>query len=614
MLIYSTYGFEGDILILNNVVIIDSGLSKVFLERNRGKIVEYKVFCNKNSIFDVAGHGTAVAGIMLSINPNINLSMYKIFDDKLVQDERILILALKYLLESDMSGAIIHMSLGMNFYNRNVYELLQGITLNGNVIVSAFDNDGCISYPAAFDLAIGVESSELCAKPNDFFVPENAIIDVFSKGGIHKVVDIHNKFALKTGNSLSAAYVSAYLSFMSGSLNKKKALEYLKNVSSYISKNKDKQEFNIVSYGAFNELSKIKRAALFPYNKEIKNVIRFSNHLTFEVTDVYTSKYLGNLGRTITSDQKEYVIKSINELDHNCFDTLIMGHLNILEGISKKNIKEEVIRDCLKNRKNIFMLDGKYLDKYYEAFKEQGNFIYSPTLSKMAARNNSKMYKIKSPVISIFGTSTKQGKYTLQIMLRNLFMESGYKVAQISTEPIGELFGMDATIPFGFESNNDLSSKEFILLINSKLHELDVNEPDLIFIGSQSHTIPAGFNNYSNLAIRQIEYLIAVNADAALLCVNTYDDIAYIKRTIGVIENMTQTKVLCLIIFPFEYNDNWKGLSENVIRVSQEELASTAANMKQLLKLPVYDLDNKMDIFNIGEIIVDFFSGRDGDV
>ncbi len=602
----------GDILTLNKVVIIDSGLSEIFLEENKDKIEEYKDFCGENNIFDVAGHGTAVAGIILTINKNVKLSMYKIFDYRLVQEERILILSLEYLQKSDISDAIIHMSLGVNYYNKNIYELLKGIAIKGNIIVAAFDNDGCISYPAAFDFVIGVESSELCAKPSDFFVPDNAVIDVFSKGGIHRVVDRHNKFVLKTGNSLSAAYVSAYLSFISGSLNKKRALEYLKNISTYI--NVDKQEFNIISYGAFYELTRIKKAALFPYNKEIRNILRFSDQLTFDITDVYTSKYLGNLGRTVESDKKEYVVKSINNINYNNFDTLIIGHLNILEGISKKDIKEEVISDCLRNRKNIFMLDGKYLDKYYEVFKEQGNFIYSPTLSKKAAENNSKMYKIKSPVISIFGTSSKQGKYTLQIMLRNLFLESGYKVAQISTEPIGELFGMDATIPFGFESNNDLSSKEFILLVNSKLHELDVREPDLIFIGSQSYTIPVGYNNYNNLAIRQIEYLIAVNADAALLCVNAYDDIEYIKRTIGVIENMTQTKVLCLIIFPFEYNDNWKGLSEKIKRVSHERLISSVANMKQFLKLPVFILDNEMDILNIGGIIIDFFSGRDGDV
>ena len=93
---------------------------------------------------------------------------------------------------------------------------------------------------------------------------------------------------------MSAAYVSAYLSFISGSLNKKRALEYLKNISTYI--NVDKQEFNIISYGAFYELTRIKKAALFPYNKEIRNILRFSDQLTFDITDVYTSKYLVNLG------------------------------------------------------------------------------------------------------------------------------------------------------------------------------------------------------------------------------------------------------------------------------------------------------------------------------
>lgn len=549
-----------------------------------------------------------MAGIINRINKNVDLFVFKIFDDSLVQKEQVLILVLKYILESNISDAIIHMSFGINYYNKQIYELLKEIYSNNNLIVSAYDNMGCISYPAVFDFTIGVESSELCTKPSDFFIPENAIIDVFSKGGIHKVVDIHNKYVLKTGNSLSAAYVSAYLSFMGGVLNKKKALEYLNKVSTYMNEQTNGYEFNIKSYDAFNNLSSIKKVALFPYNKEIKNILRFSELLTFKVTEIYTSKYLGDLGRIIESRTGKYVIKSINKMDFDNFDTLIMGHLNILEGISKKNIKEKIIIECLQRKKNLFMLDGRYLDKYYEAFKSQGNFIYSPTLSKKAAENNSKMYKIKSPVVSIFGTSTKQGKYTLQLMLRDLFLKSGYKVAQISTEPIGELFGMDATIPFGFESNNDLSSKEFILSINSILHDLDIEDPDLIIIGSQSHTIPIKNDNYSTLAIRQIEYLIAVNADAALLCVNENDDIYYIKRTIDVIEGMTQTKVLCLIVFPFEFNNNWRGLTEKVTRISQKRLEDSSAKMMSLFKLPVFILDKKSDILQVGDLIINFLS------
>lgn len=102
--------------------------------------------------------------------------------------------------------------------------------------------------------------------------------------------------------------------------------------------------------------------------------------------------------------------------------------------------------------------------------------------------------------------------------------------------------------------------------------------------------------------------MIAVNADAALLCVNENDDIYYIKRTIDVIEGMTQTKVLCLIVFPFEFNNNWRGLTEKVTRISQKRLEDSSAKMMSLFKLPVFILDKKSDILQVGDLIINFLS------
>jgi uncharacterized NAD-dependent epimerase/dehydratase family protein len=595
---------------LKKVVIIDSGLSESFINENANNLLEYKNFCEtqNSTMYDTAGHGTAVASIIHSINKDVKLIIIKIYDDVLVQDESVFIKALSYILESKINDALIHMSLGVSYYNETISNLLKEIILNNNVAISAFDNTGCMSYPAAFNFVIGVESSELCIKPSDFFVPDNSIIDVFSKGGIHKVSGINKKYIIKSGNSLSAAYVTGYLSTTNiTSITKENSLEYLSNISTYKHEELPDRNDKDCMYDEFDKSSLIKKAIVFPYNKETKNLIRFSSLLPFEISDIYTSKYLGNIGRIVENRNRKYTIKSIENIEYNDIDTMILGHLSIVEKFTKIDYKKKVIEECLKNKVNVFMLDDKYLSEYYDKFKQQGNFIYAPTINYKLIVKNSKLYKLKSPIVCIFGTSSKQGKYTLQLNLRQCFLDNDYKVAQLSTEPNGPLFGIEATVPFGFDSNNYLSNSDFISYININLHQLDITDPDLIITGSQSHTIPLNFDNIGCLALRQIEFLIAVNPDAAILCINPDDSVDYISRTIQVIESLTSAKVLCLALFPFIYKNEWKGLNENIIHISDEQINQITTHLKQKIKLAVFSLDKQDNIQSIAESIVDFF-------
>lgn len=54
------------------------------------------------------------------------------------------------------------------------------------------------------------------------------------------------------------------------------------------------------------------------------------------------------------------------------------------------------------------------------------------------------MRKTSKPIVAICGTSSKQGKFHIQLELRKRFQSNGYKLFQTSTEPTGYLFGMDS--------------------------------------------------------------------------------------------------------------------------------------------------------------------------
>lgn len=56
------------------------------------------------------------------------------------------------------------------------------------ILISAYDNAGAISYPAAFPEVIGVDSDIRCTRWDDFLVieGENDNITVYAKGGNHR--------------------------------------------------------------------------------------------------------------------------------------------------------------------------------------------------------------------------------------------------------------------------------------------------------------------------------------------------------------------------------------------------------------------------------------------
>ncbi|MHA6529493.1 DUF1611 domain-containing protein [Paenibacillus sp. BAC0078] len=605
----------------NKVVIIDSGVDITHPNFRNVNITAGFNFCNESmrgSIDDRLGHGTAVTSIIHSINSKADLHILKIFDYELVANEEVLLEALKYILNKDYKASIIHMSLGVSYFNEELFDVCYKLHLNGNVIISAFDNSGGISYPAAFDFVIGVEAAQYCVRASDFFLPKDEVVDVYSKGGIHRVAWIDKKTSIRQGNSISAAYVTGYLSLYlreKCEISQSKSLAYLQQVTTLPSFEGYDEE---VQSGAIecSEYQTIKKAAVFPYNKEITNLIHFSDLLPFQIEQVCSSKYIGDLGRKIKSlDGKyEYIIDNIDNIRFENIDTLIIGHLTDLENISGKKIKEKLLNDCLLHKINVFSLDSIGLNNFYGNFKREGISLGTPTAlvsrknKNVLKKKHGKLHKINTPILGVFGTSSKQGKFTLQLFLRSLFLKNGYKVSQLSTEPTGILYGMDETIPFGFNSENQLNQYEFINLVNESLSKMDKKNPDLIIAGSQSATVARSFNHLGNLAVKQLDFLMGLLPDGVVLCINPNDELDYIKRTIQTIENVVPTKVICLVVYPFFYKNGWNHFKGTPNELESEDLLKVKKYYCSNLKIPVFSSKEISEISSIYELIVEYFT------
>lgn len=285
------------------VAIIDSGIdltNKRFqnmdiqgfnvLENNG----EYKV--NKD-IQDNIGHGTAVASIILSHITNIKFICIKIFNDINDSiDEKKLIFALNFLREN-YEFDIINLSLGVNYVLDNkLYEICKAITDESKIIISAFDNNGYISYPACYSNIIGVSSDDNIKKSSEYYYIENDYTNACAKGRVQRLAWLNNTFIFCGGSSFAAAHITGIVAkkFENGD-NWSKTNQKLKKEAKLIIEEPTKitNECNIIN------LIKNKKAAIFPFNKEMHALIRYPELLNFKVTEVYDSKYSCKIGSSV---------------------------------------------------------------------------------------------------------------------------------------------------------------------------------------------------------------------------------------------------------------------------------------------------------------------------
>lgn len=349
---------------MSKVVVIDTGIdiNNKFLAfkqvdgvlirkdcNNQYSIVECKE--QKSCIQDNIGHGTAVCGIIFSHNPNAELFMVKLFDSNALDaDEALLCFALEYILYH-VECHIINMSLGICLLDsERLYQICCQLYKRKKYIVSAFDNNGAISYPAAFDVVTGVTSGSLCFRNNDFYFTDTETVNVCAKGRTQRLVWLQDSLLTGSGNSYACAHITGILSLYVDK-EEPRAVLARKCIGNM------KLEQRKIKTNYMNPVSRYEKAVIFPFNKEMHSLIRFPELLEFELVDVYDLKYSANVGAytnnilDIVSD-RNYLIKNIYDIDWESFDTFILGHMDEYIQVAKiPNFREKLIDEILKHKK-----------------------------------------------------------------------------------------------------------------------------------------------------------------------------------------------------------------------------------------------------------------------
>ncbi|MDR2045275.1 MAG: DUF1611 domain-containing protein [Clostridium sp.] len=595
-----------------DIVIIDSGVNTnhpLLLDEYIVGIEISENLAVSSGIADSIGHGTAVYYLMRKYAPKANIIVVKIFDATLDTDLARLIFALEYVLEN-IECKIVHLSNGVTYCD-NISQLNHICSMfieRGIILVAAFDNSGVLSYPACFDTVIGVDTSENCKKITEYIYIENSPINFRGVGTSLRLPWLNQEYKLVGGSSFAAPYITAkiydlILNGHSGLSNI--LLELKRNANQTICCEQSEplpQPFAIGS------------AIVFPFNKEMHSVVRYRKLLNFELQGVYDVKYLGNVSKKLSdllNICEDGILKNYEQIDWDgAFDTIILGHTIELGKAIGTNFITYMLNKCIQHKKNIFCFDdlSGYKD-LCDIIQSIGLHCYYPFATGYHVKNNTfnKLNHIGKPIIGIFGTSPKQGKFSLQLEMRERFMNRGYRVGQVGTEPTAPLFGFDTCIPTGYASTSQVHDYQLVTLTNSELARIEQTNPDIILIGGQSHLVPLTTGNLGHYNLDNTSLILGSEPDVFVLCVNYNDDIKYIRRNFLFLEGIIDTKVIAIVIFPFRREILWDKFGNITEKLNESKLMCKKNELMKEFSIPAYVLTNPEELDSLVETCVNYF-------
>lgn len=540
-----------------DIVIIDSGI-----DQNNGDLMQYcknTIHINDsmnidNQVMDSNGHGTAILDLYRRLCPKNSTVMIKAFENECIDEEK-LICALQYVLEN-VECKILSLSGGLVYCNDidRFEAICKKISKRGTIIVAAFDNTGTLTLPAAFPEVVGVDWSPNIFNSTDFEYFENSVINIRGGAISHKLCWKDGETRVVSGSSFVVPYVVKNILQTEVAFENNDFEDILKILRSI-----SKKEIKLRKTSPPKSFPRIQKAICIPFNKEIEVMARNIDMLNFKVEGFYDFKYGMKLGKTTNDilgveNTINYTIKSISEINwENDFDTVILGHVDQIIQIVGTREFDEILQKCLKYKKNVYSLDGNlFEDAVIKKFETERLLLYYPKIDKSDFPNEwyGKMYLPSCPSIGVFGTSSKQGKFSLLLKLMSEFKRLGYNTGTLGTEPTSLLYGMDAMYPCGYNSHNELKEHESIATINNLLYKIELSKPDVVLFSSQSNTISPESRCLRNIPTYQQSFLYAIRPDVCILCVHSYDDIEYVKNTIKYIESIGNSFVLGIVISP----------------------------------------------------------------
>lgn len=584
------------------IFVIDSGvnINQSKLTKKQIKSYEYrnnKILPSLTVDNDEIGHGTAIIDLLSELD-NIELVSIKVSFRK--DSHLSIVKALEFAL--DNKADIINFSIGIKRDNHGEIENVCNIARKNNIfVVTAVSNDYDESYPASYPTTFRIAASNNNFYTSKFIRTKDIYGDVYViKSKLKNIPWISGRNVFSSGNSFHTydfiKIIVEYFNFY----KKDEIAKLIYDSIPYV-----ENEF-IKKINEEIKLDWIKNALLFPINKEILTIIRHHEMLNFDIYGIADIKFSDKLNKKISLFEKttlEIVVNNFENLIEKV-DTVIIGHLEEISNIHGEDLLFKYVNIAVEKEKNIVSLsslEDKKFEKLILKAQKNNTKIYYPSITRKRIDDKKRLIPsvsgkiVSQPVIGVYGTSSKLGKFGIQIELRNHFLNSGYKVGQLGTEPISKLFDFDEVFPNGYMSENELMISEYVRYLDFLMKKISLKKPDIIITGSQSGIIPksltlAPTNSYT---LPTIGFLMGTRPDFIILAINYSDEISYIKRSVDTINIISKARVIGLVMNRYTKIINSLTNSINTIKLEEDKYSEKIVEIEKKLNYEVYDVYDK---------------------
>ena len=579
--------------------------------------------CYSDDHADCAGHGTACAGIIRRKASGTELYSVRIFDESLQADSRLLVAAIEWALEEGMD--LINLSLGTTevTYRDALEQICQQAIYQGVLLVAAEYEEGRESYPAHLPQVIGVGAGKVRGLYK-YHYRQGETIECIARGDAQRLCWLEPSEIMTAGTSFAAPHITGLVALIREAHPKAdlEQVRQLLHTHAHPETAPRSTPQPVAPPEAEESFTWIQKAALYPYNKEMHALMRGRDLLSFEIVGIGDPIGKGltgkDAGKAIGLPPVGFQVAPRLAAALQGADTLILGYVDELSRIRKKDVLLEAVQMALDQGVHVFSLLALPRERYadlYEQAEAKGLRLYFPALSAKDAQQTlasaSQYPQVDVPVVAILGTSSQQGKFTLQLSLRRRLMELGYRVGQIGTEHHAALFGMDATFPIGYAASVEMPLDCYAPYLDAKIRQINQRKrPHIILVGSQSGTVPYNVREPETHNLSTVAFLMGVKPDACLLVVNSIDTDDYIQDTIDGIRAMCHAPTLLLAM-----SDKEKHVREAYGRtsikprpMSKEDSRRKLRHLEQKFKLPALSIASQADVHKAVEVVIDYFA------
>ncbi len=610
---------------------------------------------------DTEGHGTACAGIVSrGISTRIELCAARVVDGARGSSPVALAEAIRWAVAE--GARVVNVSLGAESPRiegaRRVEDACREARARGVVVVAAAGPEGKEPLPAILPDVIAAGAA-LC--PSDvLYAADEGYVQFLARGDLQRVAWTGGGSVLAQGTSMAAAHVSRAVckillddpSLDVEGVRRALRARCLQGDAGFRRRWSERLDAFYVRRTPAR-VGFVRRAALYPFNKEIHALVRFRDLAPFAlaaVADPPGNRLSGrDAGEAIGAERAGLAVLPDLDAALAQADTLILGHTEAAWETGGRQALGAIVRRALEAGKNVMSLSRVDPAEHADLFRlaeEKGVTIADPTIAReevaelfqVAASNPAdarqaagrrfgdgrlaagafvqgaaQPLRYDCPVLGVFGTSRAQGKLSVQLALRRALSAMGYRVGHLSTEPTGALLGCSATLPMGYQRGDGFPMETHAHLARLLVTEIKNREqPDLLLAGGQSGvvTVSREIDRLGLGSLGSLAFASALAPDACVLVCNVFDPPRHVRRCVAALESVVDCEVIALALNDQIWEDfTWRGVTRRrLARLPAGARAERARDRGAEIGLPCHPALGAEAIGRLAEVVVDFFA------